>query len=83
MLSSPFARQREATSAYSHYHTGMQEQTQKTWRGLDVISDVEVYEKTPRTLHAQLNMERDFESIAVWVSSHQGVSPNPLWNRVQ
>lgn len=40
MLASPFARQREATSAYSHYHTGMQEQTQKTWRGLDVISDV-------------------------------------------
>lgn len=45
MLASPFARQREATSAYSHYHTGMQEQTQKTWRGLDVISDVKSIRK--------------------------------------
>lgn len=55
-LASPFARQREATSSYSHYHSGMQEHAQ--------ISDVKVYEKTPRTLHAQLNTERDFESVA-------------------
>lgn len=49
----------------------MQEQVQKMWRGLDVISDVKVYGKTSRTL--QLNMEMDFQSVAVWVSSQQGV----------
>lgn len=63
-LASSFARQREATSSYNYYHTGMQEQVQKAQRGLDVISDVKVYEKTPRTLNAQWNMERAFESVA-------------------
>lgn len=76
---------REDTSSCSHCHTGMQGQAQKTWKSLNVIFNVKVYEKNSQdtpvsNLNSQLNM-KDFECVTVWVSSHQGISSKLLWNR--